>query len=99
MTGMPDSGRLAASVLLDAVVSQNPENSEAENRVALDMALALLVADDDADERNPASIIDASDLVGAAVVLSSWLISRLAEARGVDIADVAVELRAFIGDA
>jgi hypothetical protein len=100
VTGMPESGRLAASVLLDAVVSQSPEKSESENRMALDMALALLIETDDGgyhDERNPDSIIDASDLVGAAIVLTSWLISRLAEARGSDVAEVAGELRTFIG--
>lgn len=98
---MPESGRLAASVLLDAVVSQSPERSENENRVALDIALALLVEPDefvtDDGARHPDSIIDASDIVGASIVLTSWLISRLAEARETDVADVAGELRSFIG--
>jgi hypothetical protein len=100
VTSMPESGRLAASVLLDAVVSQSPDKSESENRMALDMALALLIETDDGhdgDERNPDSIIDASDLVGAAIVLTSWLVSRLAESRGTDVTDVAGELRSFIG--
>ncbi|MCU1479692.1 MAG: hypothetical protein JWQ19_478 [Subtercola sp.] len=103
MAAMPESGRLAASVLLDAVVSQSPEKSEDENRLALDLALALLVEPDDLEtddgERHPDSIIDASDLVGASIVLTSWLISRLAEARQTDVAEVAGELRSFIGTA
>ena len=101
MTEMPESGRIAASVLLDAVVSQSADRSETENRIALDLALALLVEPDEYatsdGERNPDSIVDASDLVGASIVLTSWLVSRLAEARGTDVASVASELRSFIG--
>lgn len=99
---MPEKGRLAAHVLLDAAsVWSESVNEEANTEV---MNLALHRLDDigpvkvEQDDTTGQIVVDVSQLAGGAVVALQWLISRLAEGRGFSREVVINDLRAFLDE-
>lgn len=94
---IPRLGALAASVLLDAVISQSSGQSMEANISAMSVALEALTAGPDEGSEGREQP-EPSDVVGAAVVCISWLAAHLAAANSVDLEDVVADLRGFIED-
>ncbi|ABK05658.1 hypothetical protein Arth_4489 (plasmid) [Arthrobacter sp. FB24] len=95
MTGIPETGRQAANVLLDAV-SLWDEKPDPE---LINRALARLGIIGAVQARGPAAAdlqgidIDVTHLVGGATVAIKWLVAQLAAARGVEESSIISELR------
>ncbi|WP_400160522.1 hypothetical protein [Arthrobacter sp. BPSS-3] len=95
MTGIPETGRQAAHVLLDAV-SLWDERPDPE---LINRALARLGEIGAVQARGPAAAdlegigIDVTHLVGGATVAIRWLVTQLAEARGVEESSIISDLR------
>jgi hypothetical protein len=95
VTGIPEPGRQAAHVLLDAVSlwADSPDPD------LINRALARLGEIGAVRAWGPAAAdlegieIDASHLVGGATVAIKWLVSQLAAARGVEESSILSELR------
>jgi hypothetical protein len=96
----PEAGRLSAHVLLDAVSTYEHNAPEDLNASAMNLALRRLNEVDGAlkatmSEEDTLSL-DASNLLGGAIVTLSWLIEQLAVARGVERLAVVAEVREFL---
>lgn len=97
MAGIPEPARLVAHVMADAVSALEPGSEK--NNEAMDLALARLNQIDEAvvarvdDETGRLKSLDISNLLGGALVSMNWLVTQLAEARGVDELDVIASLR------
>lgn len=95
MTGIPETGRQAAHVLLDAV-SLWDEKPDPE---LINRALARLGEIGAVQARGPAAAdlegidIDVTHLVGGATVAIKWLVAQLADARGVVESSIISDLR------
>jgi hypothetical protein len=103
MVGIPESARLVAHVMADAVSALEPGSGR--NSEAMDLALARLKEIDEAvvahvdEETGQLTSLDISNLLGGALASMNWLVTQLAEARGVDELDVIASLReALDGD-
>jgi hypothetical protein len=89
---MPEAGRQAAHVLLDAVSVWDVSATGQQNSAASDLALARLnevgavtaTYDDDTEELN----LDASELLGGVMVLVQQLVSNLSTCTGMDREEV-----------
>jgi hypothetical protein len=100
---MPDAGRLSAHVLLDAVSTYEQNASENLNANAMNLALRRLNEIDGAvkatlsDEETLS--LDASNLLGGAIIAISWLVEQLADARDSDRLAIVAQLREFLDSA
>lgn len=99
MTEIPEGGRQAAHVILDAVSAWDIAASSDANAAAMILALTRM-NDVDAvaatvDEDDNLSV-DASNLLGGAMVSVNWLVEQLAHERGQDKELVIAELRDFL---
>jgi hypothetical protein len=102
MTHMPDAGRSAANVLLDAVIALDPDSPDSE---PIELALKRLdeipgaydVTVDD-DGTNLDVKVDLSNLLGGAVTAMQWLVSHVADAQGVSREEVVSDLRAWLAE-
>lgn len=96
---MPEPGRQAAHVLLDATSAFRPEDDDAS---IVDLALQRLgeagavtaTYDDVTDE----ATVDVSDLVGATLVLLERLVTEVAREHGVSKGVVIADLRTHVDD-
>jgi hypothetical protein len=95
---MPELGRQAAHVLLDAVSVFDPEGSHATNTTALSLAVERLdqVGAITATHGRHGVEVDASQLVGGCIVSLNWLVSLAADLAHKDPAYIIVGLRAFL---
>lgn len=100
MNTLPESGRLSAHVLIDAVSVYDFESSSIVNEIVLNAALERLA---EVEGAVTASVtpddtvaVNISNLVGGTLVSMEWLVESLAAARRVDRASVVVELREFL---
>jgi hypothetical protein len=99
---MPEQGRQAAFVLLDALSGREPGGPDAGNEAVMNLALRRLnevgavtaTMDDETEEVT----VDVSNLVGGTLVTLQWLVSALAERRGCDETVVVHDLRGFLSD-
>jgi hypothetical protein len=96
----PEAGRLSAHVLLDAVSTYEHNAPEDLNASAMNLALRRLNEIDGVlkatmSEEDTLSL-DASNLLGGAIVTLSWLIEQLAAARGVERLAVVAQVREFL---
>ncbi|MDO8338430.1 MAG: hypothetical protein Q7T15_09285 [Microcella sp.] len=100
---IPEKGRLAAHVLLDAVSVAHEETGTTETH-AVDVAYRRLAeidafsvtVRDDGDELDVA--VNLSDLLGASLVTLSWLVEQLANERDSTREDILIELRERLDD-
>jgi hypothetical protein len=96
---MPEPGRQAAHVLLDATSVFRPEDADA---TIVDLALQRLgdagavsaTFNDVTGEAN----VDVSDLVGATLVLLQRLVTEAAREHGVSKGEIIADLRAHVDD-
>ncbi len=99
---MPESGRAAAQILLDAASVVDPSvlnGADLVQPVVDDLAKieGLISVHDLADSgEEPAFTVEVGDLVGAALVVIGHLVTDLAEARGVDRLAIINDVRAQI---
>jgi hypothetical protein len=97
MAGIPEPARLVAHVMADAVSALEPGSGR--NSEAMDLALARLKEIDEAivahvdEDTGHLESLDISNLLGGALASINWLVTQLAEARGVDELDVIASLR------
>lgn len=98
MTGIPETGRQAANVLLDAVsLWDDRPDPDLINR-----ALARLGIIGAVQARGPAESdlqnidVDVTHVVGGATVAIKWLVGQLAAARGVEESSIISELRVHL---
>jgi hypothetical protein len=101
MTDIPETGRLAGHVLIDAVMAYEvDEEDDDANMDAVDLALTRLseihavtvIRSGDGDSVQ----VEASNLVAPAVLCMIWLIDQLAAATGSSHEEVAAGLREFL---
>ncbi len=96
---MPEVGRQAAHILLDAVTAFESGRADEDNVVAMNLALQRL---DDVGAigattaRTGEITLDVSNLAGGAVVSLNWLIEQLAFRDGSDPQAVIARLRSFL---
>jgi hypothetical protein len=99
MTEIPEGGRQAAHVILDAVSAWDVAASSDANAAAMILALTRMNEVDAVaatlDEDDNLSV-DASNLLGGAMVSVNWLVEQLAHERGQDKELVIAELRDFL---
>ena len=100
MAEIPAAGKLAAHVLIDAVSTYEFGAPPEVNIAAMNLALQRV---NDIDGALTATIgdsgsvaLDASNLLGGIMVSINWLVTALAESRGVDNQEVITELRDFL---
>jgi len=97
MATIPEPGRAAAHVLLDALSGWESGGGERLNAEVMNLALRRLDEVDGAVTTTADGLsLDLSNLVGGAVVSMHWLIERLALSRGIDRHAVITELREFL---
>jgi hypothetical protein len=99
MTEIPEGGRQVAHVILDAVSAWDTAATSDANAAAMILALsrmndvdAVNATLDDDDNLS----IDASNLLGGAMVSVNWLVEQLAHERGQDKELVIAQLRDFL---
>lgn len=100
MNSFPESGRRVGHVLLDAVVAYVPGGDPVLNATSTNLALeaiaevegAIVVSARDDGNLN----VDASGVMGGAMVTVAQLVERLAEARGTSREEVIAEMRSFL---
>jgi hypothetical protein len=99
MTHIPEGGRQAAHVILDAVSAWDTAATSDTNAAAMTLALtrmnevdAVTVTIDEDDNL----AIDASNLLGAAMVSVNWLVEQLSHSSGQDKQLVIAQLRDFL---
>lgn len=96
-SSMPEAGRQAAHVWLDAVSAHDPadDSMDVVNRALERMndAGAVTAA---FDERTAEVTVDYTDLAGGTITLIDILVKRLAAARGIDPAAVVHEIRRLV---
>lgn len=90
---IPPEGQLAATALLDAVISQSAGASNEANLQALGRALSILTP---GELYPPEELPDAGDITAAAMVCISWLANKLAVTTGTSMEAEISELRAFL---
>lgn len=99
MPKIPEPGRLAAHVLADAVSALDLGGRGGMNSKALALALSRLNEIEGAvvakldEETGEVVSVDMSNLLGGVLMSMHWLVTELAEARGVDQLDVIASLR------
>ena len=98
MAPMPEVGRQAAHVLLDAVSVFDPEGSHATNTTAVNLAVERLdqVGAVTTTHGRHGVEVDPSPLVGGSIVSMNWLVSLAADLAHKDPAYIIVGLRAFL---
>lgn len=101
MTDIPDPGRQAAHIILDAVVAYEPGLPGDVGTDSMNLALerfnrvgAVSATMDEDDHLT----LDISNLAGGLIVATNWLVHRLAEARGTSPELVISDLRNFLDD-
>lgn len=98
---MPEGGRQASYILLDAVSAWDTASSHDTNNAAMILALSRM---NDVDaftatlDGNDHLSIDASNLLGGAIVAINWLIEQLAHERQQSRHSVIADLREFLDD-
>jgi len=99
MVDIPDAGRQAAHVLLDAVSAWSAEADEAANENAINLAIerlneigAVTATLDDQEALD----VNVSNLVGGTLVTMTWLVRQLSLSAAVDQAEVIVNAREFL---
>lgn len=92
---MPEPGRRAAHVLLDALTGYENGKDPASADLATQglQATGAVEAEVEADG---AVVVDVRQLVGGTVVMLHWLVARLAHERGQAEEQVVQDLRAFL---
>jgi hypothetical protein len=99
MTDIPEGGRQAAHVILDAISAWDTAATPDANAAAMNLALKRM---NDVDavkatlDDNENLSLDASNLLGGAMVSVNWLIEQLAHERRSDKRLVISELRDFL---
>jgi hypothetical protein len=99
MTDIPEGGRQAAHVILDAISAWDTSATPDANAAAMNLALKRM---NDVDavkatlDDNENLSLDASNLLGGAMVSVNWLIEQLAHERRSDKRLVISELRDFL---
>jgi hypothetical protein len=101
MTDIPETGRLAGHVLIDAVMAYDiDQEDEDANLAAMDLALARLgelhAVSVIRSEHDDSVQVDASNLVAPAVLCMIWLIDQLSDATGSSHEALAARLREFL---
>ena len=100
MTSFPESGRLVGHVLLDAVVAYVPGGAPDVNAASTNLALQAIAEIDEAivvTARDDGNLnVNASGIMGGAMVTVAQLVEQLAEARGVSREEVIAEMRAYL---
>ena len=99
MVDIPDAGRQAAHVLLDAVSAWSAEADEAANENAINLAierLAEIGAVTATLDDQEALDVNVSNLVGGTLVTMTWLVRQLSLSAAVDQAEVIVNAREFL---
>jgi len=100
MTSFPESGRLVGHVLLDAVVAYVPGGDPDTNAASTNLALQAIAEIDEAivvTARDDGNLnVNASGIMGGAMVTVAQLVEQLAEARGVSREEVIAEMRAYL---
>jgi len=99
MTNIPEGGRQASYVLLDAVSTWDTTATDDTNSAAMHLALSRMnevdaytaTIDDDARLS-----LDASNLLGGTIVSMNWLIEQLAQERNQSRHSVIADLREFL---
>ena len=99
MVDIPDAGRQAAHVLLDAVSAWSAEADEAANENAINLAIERLneigTVTATLDDQE-ALDVNVSNLVGGTLVTMTWLVRQLSLSAAVDQAEVIVNAREFL---
>lgn len=104
MADIPEAGRRAANVLLDAVVAYDDQAGDDVNGPAMNRALiaineagavTAIIGEDDTTGEEYVNV-DASDLLGGATVTLNWLIRGLAKATGESEEAVIFRARQFL---
>jgi len=96
---MPEVGRQAAHILLDAVTAFEAGRADEDNVVAMNLALQRLDevgAIGATTARTGEITLEVSNLAGGAVVSLNWLIEQLAFREGSDPQAVIARLRDFL---
>ena len=99
MTDIPEGGRQASYILLDAVSTWDTTATDDTNSAAMNLALtrmneveAFTATLDDNDQLS----LDASNLLGGTIVSMNWLIEQLAQERHQSRHSVIMNLREFL---
>jgi len=98
---IPENGRKVAHVLLDSV-SVSQEGDDESVVEATNLAYQRLVDEDlfeveaEIDDDEVSITLDLSDILNGSHIPLRWALDQLAEARGVSVDDVIIELRSFI---
>lgn len=99
---MPEAGRQAAYVLLDALTGWSDDGEAGADSDAMNLALTRLnevrAVTATIDDESDAVTIDASNLLGGTLVTMMHLVCALAEATGRDREDVIAAAREFLHD-
>lgn len=102
---MPEVGRKAAHLLIDAVTAYDPGADEQTNEATMNLALIALeetgavdiqVADDGSD--GVAVSVDVSNVVGPSISALHWLALRVSVLSGRSVEEVLHDLREHIDD-
>jgi hypothetical protein len=101
MTDIPETGRLAGHVLIDAVMAYDVDGEDSDANIdAMDFALTRLgeihAVTVSRSKDGDSVQVDASNLVAPAVLSMIWLIDQLADATGSSHEEVAARLREFL---
>lgn len=98
---MPEAGRQAAHILLDATSAWDVNSSESVNEVAANLALQQLMEVDALiatfDDETDVVTVDATHLLGAGMVLLQYLLQRVADSDGIQREEVIFQVREFVG--
>ncbi|MBC7441503.1 MAG: hypothetical protein H7311_03120 [Ramlibacter sp.] len=101
MTDMPEGGRQASNILLDAVSAWDTASTHESNNAAMTLALGRMSEVDaftatlDGDDHLS---IDASNVLSGAIVAINWLIEQLAHDRSQSRHSIIADLREFLDD-
>ena len=97
---MPQSGRSAINVLLDAVIALPDDGAGGE---PINLALQRLADVDGAyevtvnDDGSTLDVaVDLSNLVGGTLIALTWLVAQVADSHGVSREEVVSDLRAWL---
>ncbi|TFD75328.1 hypothetical protein [Cryobacterium psychrophilum] len=101
MTNIPEAGRQASYILLDAVSAWDASSTDDTNSAAMNLALTRMnevdavtatLGDDDSLS------LDASNLLGGTIVTMNWLVEQLAQERHQPKHNVITDLREFLDE-
>lgn len=103
MAPIPNTGRLAAHTLIDALSAHDTNVSQERSDAAVQLALQRLkdigAVEVTYDQATESVAVNISHVVSPAIIAMLWLATRLSEATGVSEEEIYAEMREYFDEA